>query len=463
MLHWKCVPDLAKALAAALLLFVPSERGLAQVPSAPMPELPASNTPPVIDPQLSRSSSPPRQVELLRTTQAPTHGVGLAELIQIGLENNPELRQAGLRVDAAVGRALQAGLYPNPTVSAEGSELGGRSGPGGFITAPIITQEVVTARKLRLDRQVGLHDADQSRWQLLAQRFVLLTAIRRGYFEVLAAQRRVEIYSELFDLASKATQTTETLVKGRQAAHLDLIQMRVELNRFRAELDAARQERLAAWRRLAATLGTPDLPDSLVVGTLEGPWPDYQFDAAVREILEHHPDVNAARVGVAKAQWALRRARVEPIPNVTFGSGYERDNVERQDQWVFRASLPLPVFNRNQGNIQAAAAEVGRAAAEVEHVQNLLHARLATAFGQYTATRERAERYRDSILRDATEAYELALQAFQGGQFEYLRVLQSQRALAEAKLEYVRALTELWLAASEIAGLLLEEDWPPTR
>jgi outer membrane protein TolC len=51
----------------------------------------------------------------------------------------------------------------------------------------------------------------------------------------------------------------------------------------------------------------------------------------------------------------------------------------------------------------------------------------------------------------------------QGGLFAYLRVIQAQRAVQEAELEYTRALAEAWQAASVIAGLLLEEHWPPER
>jgi len=186
---------------------------------------------------------PPSPETRMTAPQELQESLGLPDLLRISLERNPELRQANLQVQAASGHAVQAGLYPNPTVIAEGSELGNRNGPGGFITAPLVSQEVVTGGKLRLSRQVGEKEVDQARLQVLGQRFALYTAVRRGYFDVLAAQRRIEIYSELVGLASKATETTETLVKGRQAAPLDLIQIRVEMNRFRAELDAARQER----------------------------------------------------------------------------------------------------------------------------------------------------------------------------------------------------------------------------
>jgi cobalt-zinc-cadmium efflux system outer membrane protein len=97
---------------------------------------------------------------------------------------------------------------------------------------------------------------------------------------------------------------------------------------------------------------------------------------------------------------------------------------------------------------------------EVARVQNDLASRLAAAYGQYAAAKQRAERYRTAILPNAQKAYRFSLDAFKGGQFEYLRVLQSQRAVAEANLEYLRSLSEAWRAASEIAGLLLEENWP---
>jgi cobalt-zinc-cadmium efflux system outer membrane protein len=393
-------------------------------------------------------------------SQELRESLGLPDLLRISLERNPELRRAGLQVEAAQGRAVQAGLYPNPTVSTEGTELGNRNGPGGFIVAPFVGQELVTGGKLRLGRAVAEREVNEASLGVTSQRFTLFTTVRRGYFEVLAAQRRTEIFSDLVGLATKATETTDTLVKARQAAPLDLIQMRVELNRFRAELEAAHRDRTAAWRRLAAAIGAPELPDTIVRGELDAAWPNYDFDLASRRLLDCHPDIRAARIAVSRAQLAVDRARAERIPNVTVGAGYERDNVDNQDQWAFRASMPIPVFNRNQGNVQAASAEVGRSMADVARVQNKLLSRLATAFGQYAAARERTEAYRKSVLPDATEAYQLALAAFKGGQFEYLRVLQAQRAVAEANLEYVRALTDLWQAASDMAGLLLEEDWP---
>ncbi|MHB8972720.1 MAG: hypothetical protein ACYC3X_20250 [Pirellulaceae bacterium] len=113
------------------------------------------------------------------------------------------------------------------TIIAEGVELGSRNGPGGFIAAPLVSEEVVTGGKLCLSRDAAEREVDQANLQLVSQRFAFYTSVRRNYFELLAAQHRIEIYTELRRLSSVATQTTETLVRGRQAAPLDLIQIRV--------------------------------------------------------------------------------------------------------------------------------------------------------------------------------------------------------------------------------------------
>jgi cobalt-zinc-cadmium efflux system outer membrane protein len=386
--------------------------------------------------------------------------LGLPDLLRLSLEQNPALRQASLDIEAAQGRAVQAGLYPNPTVSVTADELGDRQGPGGIITAPQVNQEIVTAGKLHLSRSVAQREVDQASLALLRQRYALFTVVRQGYFEVLAVRRRIEVLNELVHLATESYENAQELRQKNFIADIDLLPFEVELNRLQADLDAAQREQAAAWGRLAASVGVPDLPPTSLRGSLDAALPDYDFEPAHALVREAHPEVRSAQVGVTRAQLALRRAEVEPIPNVTVGAGYVRQNQNQSDDLMLQVGVPVPLFNRNQGNIRSAQAELGRAIQEVSRVQNELSSRLWTAFGQYAAARQRAARYRTAVVPAATRAYRLAVEAFRGGQFEYLRVLQAQRSVAEANLEYIRALSEAWRAASEIAGLLLEEHWP---
>lgn len=388
--------------------------------------------------------------------------LGLDDLVRIGLESNPSLRQASFEIEAAQGRAAQAGLYPNPTVQVLGEQLGGRTATKGVISGPMISQEVVTAGKLGLSRSVGQREVDQATLALFRQRYAFLTTVRQGYFEVLANQRRVEVLADLEKLAKESYENATKILGAGEASKSDVLQFEVELDRLQTDQEAARRELTAAWRRLAANIGTPRLPQQPLFGSLEVAVPHYDFDLAAAQLVEVHPDLFIAQVGITRAQLAVRRAEVERIPNVTVGAGYSNDDTteRRQNEWRFEVGLPIPLFNRNQGNIRAAQAELGRAMQEVPRVQNDLLNRLATAYGQYSAARQRAERYQKSILPKAREAYRLTLAAFRGGRFEYLRVLQAQRAIGEANLTYIQALADQWRSASEIAGLLQEEPWP---
>lgn len=385
--------------------------------------------------------------------------VGLPNLIDLTLESNPRLSQVGWAVETARGQAIQAGLYPNPTFDVTGDELGDRTGPGGIWTA-YLGQEIVTANKLGLSQAASLKEVDQAALDLIAERYRIFTEVRQAFFEAATLQRRADILAELVKLGEQSVKNANDLLEAKEAAELDVVQLEVDLERYRADREATQRALPGAYRKLAARVGLQDLPIAHLVGDLDTPLPDYDLEQVRLYVLGIHPKVRSAQIGVEQAQLELCRAKVEPIPNVTVGAGYTHQSQNRSDDWKIGVSLPIPVWNKNQGNIFAAQAKVHERANAVADVENDLTNRLAAAFSSYASARERSERYRTAILPKAQRTYELSLKAFQGGQFEYLRVLQAQRAVAEANLELVRALGEMWQAASEIAGLMLEDEWP---
>ncbi len=386
--------------------------------------------------------------------------LSINDLVDRSLEQHPGLQQLAFQIDAMRGRAEQAGLAPNPTLMFAGEELGGPRGSSGIQSLPFITQEVVTSGKLRLSRATLLCEVDQATLNWLAARYTQMARVRRGYFEILAAQRRVEILADLEKVAEKSLATARGLQAALEIAELDVIQFRVERNRYRAEAQAAREELRASFRRVAAQAGIADLEIVAVEDLFSLPDPEYDYESARDIVIASHPQLRAAQVGVSRAQWAWRRANVEPIPNLTVGAGYQRNNVDDANQWMFQLSMPLPVLNRNQGNRRAALAEVDAATSQIAAAENELVAQLATSVGEFDAARRRVREYRTEILPDAERALELATTAFQGGEFQYLRVLQAQRTLGETQLEFIRALAAMWQAAADLSGLLLEESWP---
>lgn len=399
---------------------------------------------------------PPRP---LPAPPSPMSTLGLCELEQLALAQNPTLRQAEASIDVARSERTQAGLYPNPAINISADQFGSPRGQGGQITGPSLVQTILAPGKLGLDKAVASRGVDRADLALIKQRFAVLTAVRQDYFEVLTMRRRVEVLRELVRVATQSYEVAKKQVEAKQAARLDMIQLRINLNRILGDLCEAEQDQITAWRKLAADIGNPQMPESPLRGSIEAALPRYDYESALLRVFEVHPEVQSARVAVAQAELALKRARLEAIPNVTVGFGYTRDNRDHEDVWNFQMNLPVPVFNRNQGKIQAAQAEISKAIQEVNRVQNDLAKRLAEAFDRYRPATQRAELYRTQILPDAREAYKIALAAFKGGEFEYLKVLEAQKALEEANHEYIKILGDAWNATCEIAGLLLEEQW----
>ena len=392
--------------------------------------------------------------------RAADSSLALADLTELTLTRNPRLAQVSWAVETARGRALQAGLYPNPTVALTADELNDKQGRGGILGLPYVTQEFVTAGKLKLARAAGNKEVDAATLAVVAERYRVLTEMRQAYFDALTLERRAELLTVLVGLSDKAVTTAEKLVQAKVAAPLDVVQFEVDRERYRAELEAAERTLPAARRRLAAAVGVPDLPAGPLAGSLDDSPPRYDLARLDEYMLEVNPLVRSATVGVERARLLVRRAEADATPNVTGGLGYTYQGQNKSHDWAVGLTVPAPLWNRNQGNIRAARAQYGEAVAEVDRVRNELSGRLATAFTTYAGARARVERYMATILPKSRETYLLADQAYKAGNFEFVRLVTAQRAVAEANLEFLRSQGEMWRAAAEIAGLMLEDEWP---
>lgn len=389
----------------------------------------------------------------------PAGPLTVGDVIRIAVERNPRLARATFAVDAAKGRHTQAGLYPNPVLTVTGDELGDNQGPGGIITAPQVTQEIVTGSKLSLSQAVAAREVDQAALGLLTERYSVMGAVRAAFYEAYTLELRREILVELVKLSEQAVGQARAAVENKQMARIDLAPLEVELERFRADAEAVERELPAVRGRLAAVTGDPRMTVNRLAGPFDLP-PRYDLEGAKEVLLASHPEVRSAKVGVDRARAAVRRAEAEPIPNLTVTAGYIRQGQNKSNDWLLGVSAPVPVWNRNQGNIREARANLGIAIQDVARAENDVAERLTVAYRTYASARARAQRYRAQIVPRAEEAFDLAMKAFKGGQFEYLRVIQAQRAAAEARLELNRSLGEAWRAAGELSGLLLEEAWP---
>jgi len=371
----------------------------------------------------------------------------------IALGNNPTLVQANARVQAAQGRRVQAGLYPNPEVGYTASEIGdeGRAGQQGAF----VTQQFVRGQKLALSQQVASQEIRQAMRELEAQQLRVLNDARREFYSVLVAQESVRVSEEIVAIAEKAVAASNELLEAEESGRVDLLQANVELETARIGLTNAELRYQASWRRLAAVAGVPGMQPATAAGDLNASPVNLSWDEELSRILSSSPQLAAARAGVERSQWALRRAQAEPIPNVDVQSSVQYDNATGDAIAGLQVGVPLPLYNRNQGGIREANAGLVAATAEIGRVELALQEQLATVFERYGRAQNQVEKYSKEILPNAKRSLELVNLGYQSGEFSYLTLLTSQRTFSQANLAYLNALDEMWASAIEIDGLLL--------
>jgi cobalt-zinc-cadmium efflux system outer membrane protein len=373
----------------------------------------------------------------------------------IALANNASLGRAAARVSAARGRWLQAGLYPNPEVGYVASEIGNEGSAGQ--QGGMVAQQIITAGKLRLSREVAARDVAVAEQELAAQRLRVLTDVRVVFYELLVNQTRVALAQQLMTIGERGIKIAEGLLKAKEVAQADVLRAQVELETARIELRRSQFARSASWRNLVAIMGTFDMPCAEAAGALEVAWPEYDWCVTLQQLLSRSPEMGAAVMRVERARWALRRANVEPIPDVNVQGMVQRDDATRDTIFGAQATVALPIFNRNQGNISAAQSELIAAQHDTDRVAAALQQRLAPAFQAYEAARFEAERYQKVIIPSAERILEQVTLGYRQSEFSYTDLLTAQRTYFQARLSYLETLRQLRVAVARIDGLLLSD------
>ena len=412
-----------------------------RLPRAPLPKIErTSHTLPVDD---SRTA-----------TAANSEGSWTLEMLEtLALQNNPTLAQAADAIDADYGVYDQVGRYPNPQLGylrSDNSRADQSQTQGVFVS-----QEFVTAGKLRKNRDIEAWDIQRLSWDAEAQRMRVLNDLKIRYYELLGAQQAVALTRDLNRIASEGYELANRLNLAKQTSRKDVLQAKVQMNTVRLVLREAEHRYDAAWRQLTVLIGVPDMERAPVAGRLEDEVAELDWDDCWAQLENSSPQMQAALSRVQFTRSELARESVEPVPNINVQIVAERDRVTNSNTLSTLVSVPVPIFNRNKGNIYRAHAEIRQADSEVERVRLVLRDLLTEAFRRYRTARDQVTSLRDEILPDAKETVQLTSDGYSQGEFGILDVLSARQTFFEGSIAYVEALTELQKVTTEINGLQL--------
>lgn len=376
----------------------------------------------------------------------------LADIEQIALTKNPAIASAHAASNKAAGLFNQVGVRPNPTVGYFGSQIADQ---GTDQHGVYVEQEFVRGNKLKLNREVLRHTVGAQRWEAEVQRHRVLTDVRIRFFEAAAAQRQLEATDEFAKVASRGVKIAADRFEAEEGSKVDLLQAKTLLS----ETILARQRTDAsfrgAWKELAAIAGLQDSQPIQLADAFNTRRSPRDWESMYSELLTQSPELARANELVCEKRVFLKRQHVQATPNITTQMGAGYDNATESGLINLMIGAPIPVFNRNSGNIAAAYADYTRAVENVTRIEFSIKSRLARVSQDYEASMASVEKYEQEILPQTQESLELSEAAYVAGELEFLQVLVVRQRYFDSVIAYIQSQGELAQANAKIDGLLL--------
>jgi cobalt-zinc-cadmium efflux system outer membrane protein len=379
--------------------------------------------------------------------------LSLDAALALAFQANAELRAAAHELEAVDAAVIQAGVLPNPDLATliEDTRRETRS------TTLQLNQPIELGGKRAARVEAAERARDAAGADLAARRSKIRAGLIAAFFDTLIAQERVRLAGESAELARRGTAAAARRVAAGKVSPVEETKARVAEAGVKVELAQAASALRSARQRLAAFWGNPSPRFAAALGQAETlPVAGHPDDLVPR--LDATPLMRRAGLEVERRRALSDVERARRIPDVTVSLGVKRDEQLGRNQAIVGLSIPLPLFNRNQGNVAEALRREDKARDELAATRIRLQNEAAQAWERLETARSEAATLAGEVLPGAQAALAAATKGFELGKFGFLDVLDAQRTLFQARSQHLRALAEAHRARAELDRLLGADD-----
>lgn len=373
----------------------------------------------------------------------------LDQAVRYAIEHNPTLAAARREVNATEGQVLQGSLRPNPEFNYQADDVS-RAGRTSMaeVGVPFETggKREARVRSAGLGREVALADLGSAELRLRS-------AVIAAFFDVLAAQELRATAEESVRLAQRATDIAAKRVAAGKISPVEETRARVAEAGARVTLNQSESELRNSRRRLSSLWGNTAPSFTEASGDVEQ-LPAVPTADLILGRLESAPQLRRAQRELERRKALVTLEQARSVPDFTVSLGVKRNLELPGEQALVALKVPLPIFNRNQGNLQEALRREDKAAEELQATQTVLSSTALQALENVNARRRDADLLRQEVLPGARSTYEAATIGFENGKFSFLEVLDAQRTLIAAKSQYLIALASFHRAQAELESLI---------
>ncbi len=376
----------------------------------------------------------------------------LADVEQFALQNNSAIAAASAASSKAAGLRQQVGTRANPTVGYFGYQIAdqGTGQHGAFVQ-----QQFIRGDKLALNRDVLQQTTNAQQAEYETQRYRVLTDVRVRFYEALIAQKQLEAIHDFTAVAQRGVEVATQRQDAKEGTAIDVLQSQTLLSEVTLAAERTEAAYRGAWQELAAVAGLSATTPMHLTAEFNTPNDAPDWDAAYHEIVASSPEMVVAQARICEKQAMLKRQKVQMTPNLTGQLGVGYDDAVNSSFLNVTVGAPIPVWNKNSGNVSAAYADYVQAIENRKRIEQAIRARLARTAQEYQASLVSVRKYRDQIIPQTQKSLELSDQAYRLGQMSFLQALVVRRSYYDATIQQIAVQGQLAQATAKIDGLLL--------
>jgi len=384
---------------------------------------------------------------VVRAQQTTT--LTLEQALDLATTRSFAVSAAQRELEALDGGVQQAGAYRNPALSASVEDT--RSATRTTTATLDIPLELGGKRAARVSAAQRSRDVAQV--ELNNVKAQVRASVIAAYFGVLVAQERSKLAADSAELAASGAQVVSKRVTAGKVSPVDATRAQVDQANAQLEATEAQAQLTTARHALAALWGDTEPMFASVAGDTSAV-PERAALPELTRQLEEAPALLAARTEVERRKALVDVERSKAVPDLTVSVGAKRDNELGRTQAIVGVSIPLPLFDRNQGAVYEANKRADKAHDDYQAARLRVLSELQAATSQLSVARMSLTSLRSTVLPAAQQAYESASKGFEAGKFGFLDVIDAQRSLLNARARYLSTLSSAYQAATAIDRLL---------
>lgn len=384
----------------------------------------------------------------------PVENLTLEQALEMAERQQPQLAEARALVDAAAGRAQQAGTFPNPEALLGAQQIpfsGDASNQREYVAG--VAQPIPLGGRLGKAREAELLDREVRVRGLEVTRRDLRKRVHNAFATALYQERAFQTQAQIAQSTEKVAATTKARVDAGDAVPEELARMEMEFARAKVEIQRSQSLREQAMLGLAAAIGDSHLNVKSLAGSLEATFEIPTLES-LAGTLSAQPEFALADASLRASNARIDLAKAERIPDVKVEALYHRLEATKENTFDIGLSIPLPLFNRNQGKLREARAEAAATEARSRMTENEMNLRLRESYAQLTSALATSRVLQTEILPRAETVLKTAESRYAAGDISLADVLPVRRDWAEIQLSHLESLRDVMQAWVQVSGYL---------